>query len=55
MDNKEIHNLFSKLNVIRMIKLKKGEMNRACIMHMKNAFSILARTSKENRPLGKIG
>jgi hypothetical protein len=53
LHNKELHNFYSSLNMIRMIK--EDEMGMACSTNgeKRNAYRILVGKPEGNRPLGR--
>jgi hypothetical protein len=54
LHNEELHNLYSSSNIIRIIKLRtlRWEGYVACMVEMRNAYTILISKSEEKRPLG---
>jgi hypothetical protein len=53
--NMELHNLYSSPSIIRIIKSREDEMDRACSMNgvKRNAYRILVGTPAGKRPLGR--
>jgi hypothetical protein len=53
--NEELHNLYSSLSIIRMIKSRRLRWagHVACMVEKKNASRILVGTPKGKRPLGR--
>jgi hypothetical protein len=55
LHNKELHNLYSSSNVIRIIKSRKMKWagNVARIREKKNSYKIFVRKPERNRPIGR--
>jgi hypothetical protein len=55
LHNEELHKLFSLLNIIRMIKLRRMRWagNIACMEEKKNAYRVLLRRQDRKAPLGR--